>query len=294
MFIFSLNKIIIKNIIIILLFSFIILNMLIGIITVPYDTTDSYISYDHIRMLEHFKLKIYPIPYNTSNHKIHFDNINALYIPSGIVSKDKNKNNNKDELLKFINCCDIFLNLAIQSNNNGSIFPIWGTCLGMETLIKAIDNNIKLSKIYAYDNYLIPLKPTKEGMLHSEIIKNMKEDVLKEWMTNNVELHNHGLGITPSQFNKSKLLSNMFYIVSIGNDKNNKAFVSLIEGRKYPFYGAQWHPEVSKKTWILFEVFLNKIQKKSSKKNLNILKGTIKDCKDYSDNLYKKCVFYKL
>jgi hypothetical protein len=56
----------------------------------------------------------------------------------------------------------------------------------------------------------------------------------------------------------------------------------------------QWHPEVSKKTWLLFDVFLNKIQKKTPKKNLNILKGSIKNCKDYSDNLYKKCVFYKL
>ena len=36
------------------------------------------------------------------------------------------------------------INLAIVANNNGDYFPVWGTCLGFESLALSISNNVTL------------------------------------------------------------------------------------------------------------------------------------------------------
>jgi gamma-glutamyl hydrolase len=273
-------------------------NLVIGIITIPYDISSSYISSGHYELLNYYKLKIYPIPFNTTDYKYYFERINGLYIPSGIVSKGKIEtyyDNNDTQVL--INTCKEFIKLGIQSYNNNIPFPIWGTCLGMELMIQAIDTNINLSKIYAYPNYMLPFNPTKEGMLYSKIIQNMNEDILKCWMTKPIQIHNHGKGVTPILFKKSNNLMNIFNIITINEDKNNRKFISLIEGKKYPFYGVQWHPELSKKTFIIFETFIKDLikSKKKIKQDYKIIKSSIdtKICPIYSDGLYKKCIFFK-
>jgi gamma-glutamyl hydrolase len=273
-------------------------NFVIGIITIPYDISSSYISNEHLDLLKYYKLKIYPIPFNTTYYNYYFERINGLYIPSGIISKGKidikYNNNDTQTLLKT---CKEFIKLAIQSCNNNISFPIWGTCLGMELMIQAIDKNINLTRVYAYPDYMLPFNPTKEGMLYSKIIKNMNEDILQSWMTKEIQTHNHGKGITPTLFRKSNNLTNIFNIITTNDDKNNRKFVSLIEGKKYPFYGVQWHPELSKKTFIIFEIFIKDLinSKKKTKQDRKLIKSSIDTqiCPIYSDGLYKKCVFFQ-
>ena len=36
------------------------------------------------------------------------------------------------------------INLAIEANNNGDYFPVWGTCLGFESLALSTSNNVTL------------------------------------------------------------------------------------------------------------------------------------------------------
>jgi hypothetical protein len=83
----------------------------------------------------------------------------------------------------------------------------------------------------------------------------------------------------------------------VGYDKSGKIFVSLIEGKKYPFYGVQWHPEMSKITQTMLISYVKDV-KKSKKK---IMKDKIEmkekvdktECVKYSNGLYDKCMIYK-
>lgn len=274
---------------------------IVGIITIPYDISKSYISYEHIKWLESNGLKTYPIPYNTTDPSYYFDRIDGLYIPSGVISKkstDKTeKVSNKDREI-LLDTCSKFIKLAINENDKGNIFPIWGTCYGMQILMKVIDNDINLINVESYPDYKLPFIPTKEGMLNSKIIKTMTEDELKEWMNTAIEIHNHGKGISPRMFSNSKKLMDFFNIISVGMGKNGKVFVSLIEGKKYPFYGVQWHPEMSKKTQIILNSFVKDIKKskrrlKKDRKEMTSYMHN-RGCSDYSDGLYYKCLIFQL
>jgi gamma-glutamyl hydrolase len=142
---------------------------------------------------------------------------------------------------------------------------------------------------------MMPFIPTKEGVLYSNIIKNLSEDTINNWMNNPVETHNHGRGVSLSSFKHSKILSELFYVVSIGINKDGIKFVSLIEGKKYPFYGVQWHPEMSKVTQVIIKPFIDMINK--SKKHITVddkfLSQKNKPCKIFSDGLYDKCMIYE-
>ena len=72
-------------------------------------------------------------------------------------------------------------------------------------------------------------------------------------------------------------------------------FVSTIEGRKYPFYGVQWHPERGSD----MDLFANFFQSEANKNFHNCriseddrLQFKKVDCMIYSDQLYNHCNFY--
>lgn len=60
--------------------------------------------------------------------------------------------------------------------------------------------------------------------------------------------NNHGLGISPESLLASPAGKEV-NILSIDKDRLGKAFVSTIEGKRFPYYGTQWHPEKAPWEW---------------------------------------------
>ncbi|KAK4026531.1 hypothetical protein OUZ56_015530 [Daphnia magna] len=88
----------------------------------------SYIAASYVKWLEGQGARVVPIKVNQpdSYYKTVFDSINGLLIPGGgasLVSSGYGK------------AGSILYNLAIEANNNGDFFPVWGTCLGFELLL---------------------------------------------------------------------------------------------------------------------------------------------------------------
>ena len=102
------------------------------------------------------------------------------------------------------------------------------------------------------------------------------------------------MGISPAKFKKHKNLDNFYKIVSWSPDRKGKKFVSTIEGRYYPFYGVQWHPERSSEMDLFAKFFKSELKKNNSKlrkTQRRLIKKDI-DCFNYSNRLYKRCRFY--
>jgi len=107
------------------------------------------------------------------------------------------------------------------------------------------------------------------------------------------------MGISPYKFKSHKNINNFYKIVSTNKDRQGKRFVSTIEGRFYPFYGVQWHPERDDTMDYFASFFARELKKNNKKLNKNETKKLMSklyskkiDCMNYSNSLYKKCNFY--
>lgn len=274
---------------------------IIGIIAVPLSPGrkyfkvcgDGYISSSHIDWLERAGLDVLAIPYNTKKHKYYFDRINGLYLPSGGVFASNS--------IEYYNCCKKFIQMAINSFDlKGDYFPIWGGCMGMQQMMmvsEGTDNQNLLQRFDSFNNLMLPLILTKEGIKGRMMNYVMKNDIntFNDFIYKESTLNNHMMGLSPKKFKKCGLLNSVYKIVSWNYDRKGKKFVSTIEGRKYPFYGVQWHPERSKDADVLTRFLKSEIEKNNHTKKIPLKKKMQYkkvDCMNYSDQIYNFCNFY--
>jgi len=271
----------------------------IGVITVPLNPNrayvgvcgDSYISSSYIDWLKGVGLEILPIPYTTTKHKYYFERVNSLYFPGGSVFASND--------LAYYKCCKAFFELAMEANDRGDYFPLWGVCLGMQQMMIIVDGKDNMNLLERFDSYndlKLPLHFTTDGLkgrLMTYLLDH-NPDMVKILMDQPLSINNHMMGLSPASFNKNPKLQSFFRIVSYNYDRQGKAFVSTIEAKKYPFYGVQWHPE----SIAFFYDLANFLWKETSKNQHNKtlpkhmeLQHQILNCTRHT-GLYKVCHFY--
>jgi gamma-glutamyl hydrolase len=250
---------------------------------------DSYIASSHIKWLKRFGVKILPIPYTTKNFKGYMSKINGLYYPSGGAFAGTQK--------EYYNCCKQFLRLAMKENDKGNHFPIWGGCMGMQQLMIIADGHDDLDHLLqrfdSFDNLQSKLDFTQEG-LNSRMMRHATKAQIKKLSTKDCTLNNHKMGLTPHKFKKRPNIDNFYKIVSTSKDRKGRDYVSTFEGRFYPFYGVQWHPERSAAMDYFAKFFVDELRKNRTKNMNSTQKIYTKeiDCFNYSNRLYKRCRFY--
>jgi gamma-glutamyl hydrolase len=227
------------------------------------------------------------IPYQSSKQEMDrfLDSIHAFYIPSGNVGK---KTSNQ-----YLNIVKYAVERIKQKNDNGIFFPIWGVCMGLQTLL-AVENNIYhhddlLDQFDTWKNYLTPLQQINEGRLTNFFSRN-ERSMLE---TTHDKIHNHRLGLSPLMFNSTSLKQN-YKIIHINVDRKGKPFASTVEHKKYPFYGFQWHPEKSPNCDMFKRFFRAELEKTPNTLSLQyeINHGTFYDCLEYSRGIYDNCYFF--
>lgn len=250
---------------------------------------DSYIASSHITWLKRFGVKILPIPYTTKNFKGYMQKINGLYFPSGGAFAGTQT--------EYYQCCKKFLKMSMKENDKGNHFPIWGGCMGFQQLMIIADGHDDLENLLqrfdSFNNLQSTLTFTEEG-LNSRMMRNATPKEVKKLSTKDCTLNNHKMGLTPSKFKKHKNIDKFYKIVSTSVDRKNRRYVSTIEGRFYPFYGVQWHPERSGAMDYFAKFFVNELRKNRTKNKKHTRKIYTKeiDCFNYSNRLYKRCRFY--
>lgn len=87
-----------------------------------------------------------------------------------------------------------------------------------------------------FENSLQNLR--KKGRLFRKLSSELYYD-----MTNkNVTINYHGWCLTRKNFEQSDL-KDKYHILAINHDEQDLEYISILEGKEYPFYGVQFHPE---------------------------------------------------
>ena len=243
----------------------------VGIITMPQkekragaDEAKPFIINNNVAWFADRGIDIVPIPYNTKSPEAYMKRIHGLYLQGGPVY-------NEDYMKTAVR----LLELAVAANKSGEYFPVWGTCHGFQTLIMMFGrlrlDGDDLGYFDARRNYMSNVHLTLAG-LHSRLAVSWPK-----WFKSYLEKGDHVYfancrGITPEEFLKNKALRAMFSMVGISHDRDRKRFVSIIEARKLPFYGTQFHPEYVPTLEPFRSFFVDELLKNHKKKRSGFVK----------------------
>jgi gamma-glutamyl hydrolase len=205
-----------------------------------------YVAASYVKWLESAGAESVPIPYNSTDDQVDhlFPQLNGVLFPGGGATLPPGAKRVFD--------------LALAANDNGTHFPVWGTCLGFEWLVELVSGDYKiLEEGFDSENVSLPLSLTgaaSSSRLYGPTVsvpghRDRSEAAAAQWRSdlgdasNPVAMNNHQAGISPSKFAADAKLPTFFTVLSTNQDRGGRSFVSTLEGKAYPVYGTQWHPE---------------------------------------------------
>ncbi|XP_022901962.1 gamma-glutamyl hydrolase-like [Onthophagus taurus] len=194
----------------------------------------SYIAASYVKYLESAGARVVPVfiekPLSYYEKVIKYTN--GILLPGGAVTFSSTDG--------YTSAGQIIYDLAIELNNKGDYYPIWGTCLGMELLpYVASKGKDFLSKCSA-KKIAQPLHFTA-NFKSSKIFSRAPDEIVTILKLKNVTYNNHERCYTEESFKLNKM--DDFIVLSTNEDSNGFKFISSFESKKYPFYGVQFHPE---------------------------------------------------
>lgn len=202
----------------------------------------SYIAASYVKYLESAGARVVPISTNLSEAEYRklFYSLNGVLFPGGAVNL---------ETSQYSKIASLFYDLAIQVNDNGTHFPIWGTCLGFEELT-VITSKKKLLIATNTRNLSLPLKFTKDAA-GSRMFKNFPENLMHALAVEPLTANFHFWSLSVKNFTSNPELKNFYKVLTTNTDNQGVEFISTMEAHRYPVYGIQWHPEKNPYEWDL-------------------------------------------
>jgi len=206
---------------------------------------DTYIAASYVKYLEAAGAEVVPIlpSYGEDKIKKIVNSLNGVLFPGGAAPMFTSG---------YYKTARLIFAMAVDANDNGEYFPLWGTCLGFETLHNLVNGGVSAKDTVLSDfsavNYSIPVNFTVEAF-RSRMFDKMPDRLMKSLMTYASPFHFHESGVSPATYKKNQQLSGFFKVLATNMDRNGKEFMSIVEAKDYPFYGTQFHPEKNIYEW---------------------------------------------
>jgi len=201
--------------------------MKIGLITLPrHPNVDNY-----VRWIEMSGATVQVIPYNVSKKTLQdtLSQVNGVVWTGGAIETNHYTEKQRMTFLTTLQNC---FGLAIEYNDQGRNFPIWGSCLGFELLV-LLGSHYPLTQLFDHiqtheRNGQDPIEFTSEP---SRLKRWFPAKLRKEMAKIPCATHHHKLGFDIHPLPHIRIVS------------ADSGFVNMIEYKAYPFYGVQFHPE---------------------------------------------------
>ncbi|XP_068618378.1 gamma-glutamyl hydrolase-like [Battus philenor] len=236
----------------------------------PKENFTSYIAASYVKDIEASGARVVPILIgkNREYYKEIMSKLNGVLFPGGATYFNQSDG--------YADAGQHIYELAIELNEAGDYFPIFGTCLGFELLIIiASGRGEKENRIRCYSYTNLPLNFTND-FRSSKMFRDAPANVIHILAHEDVTINAHQFCIVDKNLESHDLVKD-WYVSSYSKDDYGVDFIATIEHRRYPFYGVQFHPEKNSFEWKLSKNYAHSIN--AIKANRYFMDFFVRECR---------------
>lgn len=232
---------------------------IIGIISQPTDGLPlsalgrTFVVADYVKWIESSGARVVPVHYDADPAalKVLMTQINGLLFTGGSL--------NLTAGVPYFDVARRLIEQAMTFNDAGDYFPVWGTCQGFQLLsiYGAGFNSTVLQDGYDSENLGLSLEFTAAAPGSRLLRDAVASGVYQIFQSQNVTQNLHHEGVDPALYQSDAKLHAAFELLAFNVDRKGRPFGSMIEGRSYPFYATQFHPERNAFEWDVQETALS-------------------------------------
>jgi gamma-glutamyl hydrolase len=120
--------------------------------------------------------------------------------------------------------------------------PLWGTCQGFELIHALVAGSLDVLTHFDSFEMTSPIQLiNKEKSKMFEGFSNIEVSFLENF---NSTAQFHNFGLSEAEYKKYPQLDDMLEITSFGYDRKGLKYIATVEGKHYPIYAVQFHPEM--------------------------------------------------
>lgn len=222
----------------------------VGIVTLPsshflrrlHPDAAGMIASSYVKWVEQTGARAVVIPHFASKKELRYlvRQVNGLMFTGGAVKLRENYIHIPTKTMKKM--AYIYKLGLKQNKKNGGNFPIWGTCLGFEMMLNAESKfKAKFHRVNSF-NVLKPITFIEKNYRGSVFEPAFRPEVMQYFQTHNSSYFNHHSGMRMTAFYNDKKLTRTFKAIGYYK-KNGTKYLGIIQHKKYPIVGVQFHPE---------------------------------------------------
>ncbi|XP_032591745.1 gamma-glutamyl hydrolase isoform X2 [Drosophila grimshawi] len=176
--------------------------------------------------------------------------VNGILLPGGAVYLEDSEVKEKPELTNdCVKSARYIYELAMERNEAGNYFPIWGTCLGFQLLlINAAKTNEVRTECGRFFKAL-PLHWSTDSIEgNSTMLADLSPELAEQMQKIPFACHQHRYCIEVENLHRYALHKDWRILATRESatespSEPTKRFITLIEHRRFPIFGSQFHPE---------------------------------------------------
>eukprot|EP00826_Nyctotherus_ovalis_P035699 TRINITY_DN3088_c0_g1_i1.p1 TRINITY_DN3088_c0_g1~~TRINITY_DN3088_c0_g1_i1.p1 ORF type:complete len:314 (-),score=55.79 TRINITY_DN3088_c0_g1_i1:93-1034(-) len=214
-------------------------------VTQKYIFSAAYVNFIHLAGID-----VYPILLSATREEVReiLLKVNGVMFPGGMSSviHPDPKDPSRQVLTQYSQMVKVIMEEAKTLNDKDDYFPVFGICLGFEAmvLVESDDVNIIEKKHTGlhYNASLIYAMDPQESKFFSSFPSSLLDYMARVGCTYSY----HEYMVDYEKLKADPKVSAIYNVASLSESQDRSCtYVSTIEGKKYPFYAVQYHPELS-------------------------------------------------
>ena len=174
------------------------------------------------------------------------DGVNGvLFTGGGLLIEDPSP---PEPVAQYMRTLEYIMNTSAAKFEAGVNFPVWGTCMGLQSISIIAGHSKAVVETGAFDSEDISLPVSPRDVANSRLFDQMPDHIYEVLTKDNVTANLHHDGVTPATFLANSGLQK-YHLLGTSFDRKGKEFVAMMEHKEYPIFAVQYHPERPAYEW---------------------------------------------